>query len=306
MRLAGFRHDDVGLRSRMPGMRKQFHLVHLTRPEASLSQLPQQGNHRAARAEARAPPFAKGQDVGENSEQRDPLDREHPAQADHRRADRTIGRDGFQEPAQAWDVAGVARLRRITSRPASPGEHIRPARHERNAGKVHDVLRIAEMTTPASHAETRTQYLGFALNGSEYAVNLLRVKEIIEYDALTRVPAMPESVRGVINLRGKVIPVVDLAARFGLPEGSITRRTCIVIVECADGDGSIVMGIITDAVIEVLDLLDSEIEPAPSFGARIDTEFIAGMAERGRKFVIILNVDRCLDAATLCADVVPA
>ncbi len=162
------------------------------------------------------------------------------------------------------------------------------------------------MTTTGHHAETRTQFLSFALDGAEYAVNLLRVKEIIEYDALTRVPAMPASVRGVINLRGKVIPVVDLAARFGLPESTITRRTCIVIVECADGDATIVMGIITDAVIQVLDLADSAIEPAPSFGARISTEYIKGMAEAGKTFVIILDVDRCLDAAELCADVVAA
>lgn len=162
------------------------------------------------------------------------------------------------------------------------------------------------MTTPSHHAEARTQFLSFALHGAEYAVNLLRVKEIIEYDALTRVPAMPASVRGVINLRGKVIPVVDLAARFGLPESVITRRSCIVIVECADGDATIVMGIITDAVIQVLDLAESAIEPAPSFGARISTEFIKGMAEAGKTFVIVLDVDRCLDAAQLCADAVAA
>src|SRR5881392_3395932 len=112
-----------------------------------------------------------------------------------------------------------------------------------------------QSTTP------RTQVLTFVLAGEEYAVDILRVKEIIEYDTLTRVPAMPACVRGVINLRGRVVPVVDLAARFGLAESNITRRSCIVMVELADGDESVVMGIITDAVSQVLDLADSAIEP---------------------------------------------
>ena len=158
------------------------------------------------------------------------------------------------------------------------------------------------MSNPAVHTEARTQFLSFELCGEEYAVNILRVKEIIEYDTLTRVPAMPPSVRGVINLRGRVVPVVDLSARFGLEESTITRRSCIVMVELTDGDDSVVMGIITDAVSQVLDLADSAIEPPPSFGTRISTDFIKGMAETGKKFVIILDVDRALDAAELLAE----
>jgi len=149
------------------------------------------------------------------------------------------------------------------------------------------------------HTEPRTQFLSFELCGEEYAVNILRVKEIIEYDTLTRVPAMPPSVRGVINLRGRVVPVVDLSARFGLEESTITRRSCIVMVELTDGDDSVVMGIITDAVSQVLDLADSAIEPPPSFGTRINADFIKGMAETGKKFVIILDVDRALDTTDL-------
>ena len=148
----------------------------------------------------------------------------------------------------------------------------------------------------------RTQFLSFVLCGEEYAVNILRVKEIIEYDTLTRVPAMPACVRGVINLRGRVVPVVDLAARFGLPESGITRRSCIVMVELADGDESVVIGIITDAVSQVLDLADSAIEPPPSFGTRISADFIHGMAETGKKFVIILDIDRSLNAAELLGE----
>jgi purine-binding chemotaxis protein CheW len=155
------------------------------------------------------------------------------------------------------------------------------------------------MTTNAPHAETRAQYLSFVLCGEEYAVNILRVKEIIEYDTLTRVPAMPPCVRGVINLRGRVVPVVDLAARFGLAESAITRRSCIVMVELTDGDDAVVMGIITDAVSQVLDLADSAIEPPPSFGTQINADFVKGMAETGKKFVIVLDIDRSLNAAEL-------
>jgi purine-binding chemotaxis protein CheW len=158
------------------------------------------------------------------------------------------------------------------------------------------------MTTVIGHQGPRTQYLSFVLGGEEYAVNILRVKEIIEYDLLTRVPSMPACVRGVINLRGRVVPVVDLAARFGLSESEITRRSCIVMVELQDGDDSVVVGIITDAVSQVLDLADSAIEPPPSFGASINTAFILGLAELDRKFVIVLDVDRCLDVADLVGD----
>jgi purine-binding chemotaxis protein CheW len=152
------------------------------------------------------------------------------------------------------------------------------------------------MTNTAS--VDRTQFLSFVLVGEEYAVEILRVKEIIEYDNLTRVPAMPPAVRGVINLRGRVVPVVDLALRFGLPQSTITPRTCIVMVEIGTGDNALVMGIIADAVSEVLDLTIEQIQPPPSFGTSVGAEFLDGMAETtGRKFVMLLNVDRALSAA---------
>ena len=151
------------------------------------------------------------------------------------------------------------------------------------------------MTTSTS-ASGRTQFLSFALGGEEYAVDILRVKEIIEYDSLTRVPAMPKCVRGVINLRGRVVPVVDLATRFGLSESIVTRRSCIVMVEVASDDGAIVIGIITDAVSQVLDLDPAKIEPPPAFGTTVGPEFLDGLSEAGRKFVMILNIDRSLAA----------
>ena len=149
------------------------------------------------------------------------------------------------------------------------------------------------MTNTSSAAFT--QFLSFVLAGEEYAVEILRVKEIIEYDNLTRVPAMPPAVRGVINLRGRVVPVVDLALRFGLPESVITPRSCIVMVELTGEDGAIVMGIITDAVSEVLDLAADQIQAPPSFGTAVGAEFLDGMAETSnKKFVMLLNIDRAL------------
>lgn len=142
---------------------------------------------------------------------------------------------------------------------------------------------------------TLTQYLSFVLAGEEYAVEILRVKEIIEYDSLTRVPGMPPAVRGVINLRGRVVPVIDLALRFGLPASVITQRSCIVMVEIGAGDNALVMGIITDAVSEVLDLAAEQVQAAPTFGTAVGAEFLDGMAEAdGKKFVMLLNIDRAL------------
>ena len=147
-----------------------------------------------------------------------------------------------------------------------------------------------------------TQFLSFQLAGEEYAVNILRVKEIIEYDDLTRVPGMPASVRGVINLRGRVVPVVDLALRFGLPESQITPRSCIVMVEIGQGENAVIMGIIADAVSEVLDLTAEQIQSAPSFGTAVGAEYLDGMAEAtGRKFVMLLNVERALSAEAFAA-----
>lgn len=156
-------------------------------------------------------------------------------------------------------------------------------------------------------APDRTQYLSFALLGEEYAVEILRVKEIIEYSVLTRVPAMPPAVRGVINLRGRVVPVVDLALRFGLSASAITPRTCIVMVEIESGENATIMGIIADAVSEVLDLTPDVIQPPPAFGTSVGAEFLDGMAETAsKKFVMLLNIDRTLSADAFGAAVASA
>lgn len=138
------------------------------------------------------------------------------------------------------------------------------------------------------------QYLTFMLGGETYAMGILSIKEIIEYGNLTEVPRMPEFVRGVINLRGAVVPVINLAARFGKHTSDITRRTCIVIVEVVNGEDTQNVGVMVDAVNEVLEISTSEIEPAPSFGANIRADFIDSMGKINGKFVIILSIHQVL------------
>ena len=138
------------------------------------------------------------------------------------------------------------------------------------------------------------QYLTFSLASEMYAIGILNVKEIIEYGSLTEIPMMPDFIRGVISLRGAVVPVVDLAARFGGKPSAIQRRTCIVIVEMPQEDGKQDIGIMVDAVSEVLEIPGGEIEPPPAFGARIRADFIAGMGKINQKFVIILDIQRVL------------
>jgi purine-binding chemotaxis protein CheW len=138
------------------------------------------------------------------------------------------------------------------------------------------------------------QYLTFQLAGEAYAIGILAIKEIIEYHGLTEVPMMPACVRGVINLRGAVVPVVDLQARFGRKQSEVTKRTCIVIVEVLSEGERQVIGVVVDAVHEVLEIAAADIEPAPAFGARIRTDFIQGMGKVRGKFVILLAVDHVL------------
>ncbi|WP_164964044.1 chemotaxis protein CheW [Rubrivivax sp. JA1026] len=147
--------------------------------------------------------------------------------------------------------------------------------------------------------------LTFLLGGELFAITIRTIKEIIEYRQPTEVPAMPASVLGVINLRGAVVPVMDLPARLGRPPATVGRRTCIVIVEFADGDETQTVGVVVDAVSEVLEIPPEEIEPAPTFGARVATEFIAGMGKVRGRFVILLDVARVL-AIDVQAEALPA
>jgi purine-binding chemotaxis protein CheW len=145
------------------------------------------------------------------------------------------------------------------------------------------------------------QYLGFFVAGEEYGVDILRVKEILEYDTVTRVPTTPASVRGVINLRGGVVPVVDLAVRFGLPETAVTKRTCIVVIEVELEGERTVMGLLAESVSQVIDLPAGQIEPPPPFGTRMRVDCLLGMGKTGKKFVLLLDVDKVLSTDDLLA-----
>jgi purine-binding chemotaxis protein CheW len=146
----------------------------------------------------------------------------------------------------------------------------------------------------ASAEAEQTQYLTFMLGTEVFALGILAVKEIIEYDSITVVPMMPDCIRGVINLRGAVVPVMDLSVRFGRPAAAVTKRTCIVIVEARLEDEQHVIGVVVDAVNAVLDIPAAEIEPAPTFGAKIRSDFIQGMGKINGKFIILLDANQVL------------
>ncbi|WP_434931927.1 chemotaxis protein CheW [Shewanella sp. HL-SH5] len=162
-----------------------------------------------------------------------------------------------------------------------------------------------------NNIEDDWQYLTFNLKEAMYAIGILHIKEILEYSNVTPVPMMPNFIKGVINLRGSVVPVVDLAARFGAEQSNIVKRTCIVIIEVLNEDVMQVIGVMVDAVSEVIEISNKDIEPAPAFGAQIRADFIQGMGKINGKFVIILQVDKVLSiqemtmVSTLVQDQLP-
>lgn len=144
-------------------------------------------------------------------------------------------------------------------------------------------------------------FLTFVLATETFAIDIVRIREIIEYSPPTAIPMMPRSLRGVINVRGSVVPVVDLSVRFGWPAAVTGRRTSIVMVEIIHGDEKHVLGLVVDRVNAVTEIRGEDIEAAPAFGARVNTEFIAGMARCEGRFVIILNIERSLSVQELAA-----
>ena len=149
--------------------------------------------------------------------------------------------------------------------------------------------------------QTVDQFLTFFLAGEEYAIPVLKVTEIIECSALTRVPGAPVWIRGVTNLRGSVVSVVDLAVKFGMAPSVITPKTCIVIVEIDTDDGRLLLGVMCDSVRRVLDIPSGEIQPPPPFGPRVRIDCVRGMGLDNGKFVVILDIDRVLSASELLA-----
>jgi len=145
------------------------------------------------------------------------------------------------------------------------------------------------------------QYLTFITAGEEYAFAILKVKEIIEYGAITAVPNTPAWIRGVTNLRGSVVPVIDLAVRFALPASQITKFSCIIITEVMSEGEMLTLGVLADSVNQVLDLSDDDIEVPPPFGTRVKLEYLLGMGHLDQKFCLILDIDKVLSTDELLA-----
>lgn len=151
----------------------------------------------------------------------------------------------------------------------------------------------AEQSNAALHNKGG-KYLTFALGPEEYGLEIIKVREIIGYIEVTAVPQTPHHVKGVINLRGQVIPVVDLRAKFGMETADVTDQTCIVVVEISQGARNFSTGIVVDNVQEVLDIDGQDIEDAPQFGASVDTDFILGMGKIGDSVKILLDINKVL------------
>lgn len=146
-----------------------------------------------------------------------------------------------------------------------------------------------------------TQYLTFTLADEVFSVDVARVREILEMPSITKVPQVPEFMRGVINLRGCVVPVIDLRLKFGMPATAQTVNTCIIVVEVAMDGESIVLGSMADSVQEVIEMEPSQIEAAPHIGTHLKTEFLKGMGKHNEKFVMILDIDKVFSGEELAA-----
>lgn len=147
--------------------------------------------------------------------------------------------------------------------------------------------------------EKEGKYLTFSLGAEEYGLEILKVREIIGYIDVTAVPQTPHHVKGVINLRGQVIPVIDLRAKFGMEIAEITKKSCIIVAEIVRGSQKHSMGVIVDGVQEVLDIAEKDIEEPPQFGSAVDTNFILGMGKIDESVKILLDIDQVLSGTDL-------
>jgi purine-binding chemotaxis protein CheW len=136
------------------------------------------------------------------------------------------------------------------------------------------------------------QYLAFTLDNEQYAVRVAKVREVLEHTKITKLPRTAEFMKGIINLRGTGVPVIDLRLKFGMPETSVTKDTSIIVMEVESQDGSVVVGALADAVHEVVEIDEASVENAPRFGTRLSTEFIKGVGKRDEGFIIILDIDK--------------
>ncbi len=158
-----------------------------------------------------------------------------------------------------------------------------------------EIVKTMDQAIKATTIKTG-KYLTFSLEDEEYGIGILKVKEIIGMMPITSVPRTPEFVKGVINLRGKVIPVMDLRLKFSMEAIPYSERTCIIVVEIESQDSTVLIGIVVDAVSEVLNINEEEIEATPTFGTKLDTDYILGMAKMEGGVKILLDIDKVLSA----------
>jgi purine-binding chemotaxis protein CheW len=149
----------------------------------------------------------------------------------------------------------------------------------------------------AAQQEQATQFLSFSVAGSDYGLPILKVREILSYEGATPVPGTPASIRGVVNVRGAVVPVVDLAVKFGRPATEATKRTCVLVVDAVSGGESITIGLLAAAVNEVVELAASDVEPPPAFGTGVRVDYLLGLGKTPAGFVLLLDLDRVLSAS---------
>lgn len=143
------------------------------------------------------------------------------------------------------------------------------------------------------------QYLTFNVEKEHYAINVSNIREVLEFQSVSKIPRMPAYMRGIINLRGNVVPVIDLKMKFGLGETEKKIDTSVIVTEIKLDDGEIVMGLLTDSVSEVVDIEADQIEPAPNIGTAIDSSFIQGMGKKGDEFIILLDINKVLSSDEL-------
>lgn len=150
-------------------------------------------------------------------------------------------------------------------------------------------------------ASNVNQYLTFTLDNEQYAISVSKVREVLEHTKITKLPRTAEFMKGIINLRGAGVPVIDLRLKFGLPETPITKDTSIIVMEVNSLDGDVVVGALADAVHEVVEIDEKAVEPAPRFGTRLAAEFIKGVGKKDELFIIILDIDRIFNAEEITA-----
>jgi len=168
----------------------------------------------------------------------------------------------------------------------------------------HQALTAASSLLPGGRSavkEDALQYLTFCLGDEVFAMDIRSVREIIQHGAMTVVPLMPEFVRGIINLRGAVVPVIDLQSRFGRTKAQVGKKTCVIIFDVGPEGDRVELGLLVDVVSEVIDIAPSQIEPPPQFGATIQREFIRGLGKVGSEFIVILEPERALNIDDMVA-----